>query len=1659
MASSLTGGVKRRNKSPSPDIEFKHNFKDMQNYIKKYKLASVLTPPVPTPPISAATTPATSPAPPPINKINLGSSPNLYDLELIENLEKLYANYFTQDTDNRYIEIFGLSKSGVEQIKELFKCKTQTDIDSCKTPNLNQTLRDQCIKAKQECGCVDKKQIIDNARYLLSRCDTLHDFMFGPRSITVKKLKKDLYQKDFRMLNGRIEKALNTTEISKDNLLRKIDYKPTLLKRLITHSSLNKLEEKLSEFNNKISKGTDIYYYTYKSNQQNLTITTPKELEKVILTLDEDIRITKKIKDVKIYIKRRTTLESQYGGVEGTGKPFLNLYIKNYNRKVIGGWTLEKDDLPEEEFMVNNNLEILRKYPFYYKNGQNTVEYKDSNRTINFTKLLTINSSTNNFIVTNDSEASLTIEPNIQIKSTNYFNNKTNIDPNIPIWSENQYMLNTSQLQIANTINKSYTDIQIGDKIYIVWTDPDNSEPYLATAYICEIYDETPDYVENTYYKNIFIIYQDNNRDNFKLYKNLYNKTTENGWAFDPRNINDNDIQDEKYTNLDGLEQKTLIQMVTKNKNIYEFDVYKVKTIEAIQEEEIDLANSQQNDIQNLKMKKYYREVTLQKLDLAAKYNTIETKLNEYLNNLSSSKGCDIKKNSDEDENLELDEDEDLELDLDDEELDEEQSGGDPTIPDAIFDFDKYKPTKQKIIDQITKLKDTSGIHKKFTELLTKIYNDIKNKNLDKIPNKYVKLLKFLSKFLVNKNAKNCILNMINYVYKYDIDDDFVDYNEVPNVKLYYYKYGQDDIEYGWTLFTDMFDIRSKLEDDVFDKYNQNITEYIEDYLNHKNIITFNAIINAENNYILREKYTFAEENFNYNLATIEFKNPEIDSQFKNPSDNYKACLVTIKKYFILPNSNRQKIKYCVDTGNKFVTNSNKQELECNILHEWDSAKNQCKVEDLANKPNKSENTFPISGSSEPDDLKFILFSDYKNNFKIEYKDQTVLLNDKYIGISSSKKYEKLSGTKLGSKQSSTKTSASTSSTTSSEIDINFFDINIAKALNCKKINKNFDGTTYTGTIEYLGDKQKPYAFKITYTDGDEETMTISEIFGLMPDILPNILPNIITSEVFYIYKTVDLLLLAMIDMDPDIRKYSPISPALTDFNNKIYDDDSKLNFPLDIKRSGDACQLIRTKYLNAKYPDTLYIFVTIDELAFLSARLQNIPAILIHYKNYRIRINDKYELKSYIKLTLYHPYKIAQKIEKKSLLQEPPLVSSPTAQTPPPVAVPPPVLETPSPAVQTPPPVAVPPPVLATPSVAPVVPPPAKPEKFYNAVENFKGERKRKRETINEDTFYDIEDEPESKRRETFIEKVCDNGIGFINTNFNLISAGFKKILNITGKIEKKFSNFFGIKKQIQKGGSPDEEYFESIDPLLFDDQDNLILQIFEESKQQDISNIYYNTSAYYRFIMDLRNVSDINEIINMTVEFVMYRIALWNLDYDYQYFEEKIRELEKKPQSEIISDPVCKKCISQYEYYEAILKYYLLLQLDASETLDLDLPEFNETSDGRDIMCYIMSKPYDMYVKYKDFFSLQYFKASNIDSEIQIKTSQQTPSPPPLTAAQQMQQNKLRNRPNTGTPQLAYGGSSAPKTQPKGPLKLLDYHKKYFPAYEKLYYSGTKK
>ena len=69
-------------------------------------------------------------------------------------------------------------------------------------------------------------------------------------------------------------------------------------------------------------------------------------------------------------------------------------------------------------------------------------------------------------------------------------------------------------------------------------------------------------------------------------------------------------------------------------------------------------------------------------------------------------------------------------------------------------------------------------------------------------------------------------------------------------------------------------------------------------------------------------------------------------------------------------------------------------------------------------------------------------------------------------------------------------------------------------------------------------------------------------------------------------------------------------------------------------------------------------------------------------------------------------------------------------------------------------------------------------------------------------------------------------------------------------------------------------------------------------------------------------------------------------------------------------------------------------------------------------------------------------------------VKRRNKSPSPPALTAQQQMQQT---NQFNPLPPAITVGGSSAPKTKPKGPLKLLDYHKKYFPAYEKLYYSNS--
>ncbi len=63
----------------------------------------------------------------------------------------------------------------------------------------------------------------------------------------------------------------------------------------------------------------------------------------------------------------------------------------------------------------------------------------------------------------------------------------------------------------------------------------------------------------------------------------------------------------------------------------------------------------------------------------------------------------------------------------------------------------------------------------------------------------------------------------------------------------------------------------------------------------------------------------------------------------------------------------------------------------------------------------------------------------------------------------------------------------------------------------------------------------------------------------------------------------------------------------------------------LDIKRSGDALQALMAKKLNEENPDPseLYIFVTLDHLAFLKARLNGIPSIFtstMKEKNSKIR-------------------------------------------------------------------------------------------------------------------------------------------------------------------------------------------------------------------------------------------------------------------------------------------------------------------------------------------------------------------------------------------------------------------------------------------------------
>ena len=56
------------------------------------------------------------------------------------------------------------------------------------------------------------------------------------------------------------------------------------------------------------------------------------------------------------------------------------------------------------------------------------------------------------------------------------------------------------------------------------------------------------------------------------------------------------------------------------------------------------------------------------------------------------------------------------------------------------------------------------------------------------------------------------------------------------------------------------------------------------------------------------------------------------------------------------------------------------------------------------------------------------------------------------------------------------------------------FNVKGAQDLNGTIIRKKFGSTTYSGVVTFLGVDELPYAFRITYEDGDQETMTLATL-------------------------------------------------------------------------------------------------------------------------------------------------------------------------------------------------------------------------------------------------------------------------------------------------------------------------------------------------------------------------------------------------------------------------------------------------------------------------------------------------------------------------------------------------------------------------------------
>ena len=66
------------------------------------------------------------------------------------------------------------------------------------------------------------------------------------------------------------------------------------------------------------------------------------------------------------------------------------------------------------------------------------------------------------------------------------------------------------------------------------------------------------------------------------------------------------------------------------------------------------------------------------------------------------------------------------------------------------------------------------------------------------------------------------------------------------------------------------------------------------------------------------------------------------------------------------------------------------------------------------------------------------------------------------------------------------------------QFDVDFWDLPMARRAHGKYLRKPFMSGTlqklHEGLIKYMGIRSRPYAFKVTYDDGDSETMCLAEV-------------------------------------------------------------------------------------------------------------------------------------------------------------------------------------------------------------------------------------------------------------------------------------------------------------------------------------------------------------------------------------------------------------------------------------------------------------------------------------------------------------------------------------------------------------------------------------